>query len=73
MMGIISPGIAERRSQIQYSTVKATAAIAGFLPAAFYLLRVREWDRASVKRTFQSLAVLGATALTAAAFLRWFS
>jgi hypothetical protein len=53
--------------------VKVAAAAAGFLLAAFYLIRGREWDRASVKRTFLSLAALGATALTAAAFLRWFS
>jgi hypothetical protein len=53
--------------------VKVAAAIAGFLLAAFYLLRGREWSRASVTRTFRSLAVLGAVALTAAAFLRWFS
>lgn len=53
--------------------VKVAAATTGFLLAAFYLLRGREWDRVCVKRTFQSLAVLGATALTAAAFLRWFS
>lgn len=53
--------------------VKVVAAIAGFLLAALYLLRGREWSRASVTRTFRSLAVLGAVALTAAAFLRWFS
>ncbi len=53
--------------------IKVAAAIAGFLLTAFYLLRGREWDRVSVKRTFQSLTALGATALTAAAFLRWFS
>ena len=54
-------------------TVKVAAAAAGFLLAAFYLIRGREWDRVRVKRTFLSLAALGATALTAAAFLRWFS
>jgi len=53
--------------------VKVAAAIAGFLLAAFYLIRGREWGRVSVRRTFRSLAALGATALTAAAFLRWFS
>jgi phosphotransferase system glucose/maltose/N-acetylglucosamine-specific IIC component len=53
--------------------VKVLAAITGFLLAAFYLVRGREWNRVSVKRTFITLAVLGATALTAAAFLRWFS
>lgn len=54
-------------------TVKVAAAVAGFLLAAFYLLRGRKWDRVRVKRTFQGLVALGAIALTAAAFLRWFS
>jgi hypothetical protein len=53
--------------------VKVAAAIAGFLLAALYLMRGREWSRASVKRSFHTLAALGAVALTAAAFLRWFS
>lgn len=53
--------------------VKVAAAAAGFLLAAFYLLRGREWDRVRVKRTFLGLAALGTIALTAAAFLRWFS
>lgn len=53
--------------------IKVAAAITGFLLAAVYLLRGRQWSRASVKRTFRNLAALGAVALTAAAFLRWFS
>jgi len=53
--------------------VKVGAAITGFLLAAFYLVRGREWDHVRVKRAFRVLAALGATALTAAAFLRWFS
>jgi hypothetical protein len=53
--------------------VKVAAAITGFFLAALYLLRGREWGRVSVKRSFMSLAALGAVALTAAAFLRWFS
>ncbi|MBU1223872.1 MAG: hypothetical protein KKA22_12125 [Gammaproteobacteria bacterium] len=53
--------------------VKVAAAIVGFLLAAFYLARGREWDRVRVKHTFQALAALAAAALTAAAFLRWFS
>ncbi len=53
--------------------VKVAAAITGFLLAAIFLLRGREWSRVGVKRTFRGLAALGATALTAAAFLRWFS
>jgi hypothetical protein len=53
--------------------VKVLAATAGFLLAAFYLIRGQEWARASVKHTFRILAALGVAALTAAAFLRWFS
>lgn len=53
--------------------IKVVAAITGFLLAALFLLRGTGWGRASVKRTFQSLAGLGVVALTAAAFLRWFS
>ncbi|MBW8305565.1 MAG: hypothetical protein K0M46_01660 [Thiobacillus sp.] len=53
--------------------VKVVAAITGFLLAAFYLARGKHWSSTDVKRSFQALAALGATALTAAAFLRWFS
>ena len=53
--------------------VKVTSALAGLLLAALYLLRGREWGRAGMTRTFRGLAALGAVALTAAAFLRWFS
>jgi hypothetical protein len=53
--------------------IKVAAAIAGFLLAARFLMRGRDWSGASVKRTFRSLAALAVVALTAAAFLRWFS
>lgn len=53
--------------------VKVLAATTGFLLTALYLMRGSGWDRADVKRTFQVLVALGVTALTAAAFLRWFS
>lgn len=53
--------------------VKIAAACSGVLLAAFFLLRGRRWPPDGVRRTFQGLAVLGAVALTAAAFLRWFS
>lgn len=53
--------------------IKVIAAIAGFMLTAFYLVRGREWNKTGVQRTFRILAALGATALTAAAFLRWFS
>jgi hypothetical protein len=53
--------------------IKVTAAVSGFLLAASYLIRGREWDLVCVRRFFMSLAALAAIALTAAAFLRWFS
>lgn len=53
--------------------VKVTAAAAGFLLSAYYLLKGKEWSPARIRTTFRSLGVLGATALTAAAFLRWFA
>ena len=53
--------------------VKVAAAIAGSLLAAVYLRRGRSWDKAHVTRAFAVLATLAAIALTAAAFLRWFS
>lgn len=53
--------------------VKVTAAASAFLLAALYLLRRRHPDRTGTRRTFRLLAALAALALTAAAFLRWFS
>lgn len=53
--------------------VKVTAAVSGFLLAIFYLLRGGDWPPARVRGSFKILATLGAAALTAAAFLRWFS
>ena len=53
--------------------VKVAAALSGFLLAATYLLRGSTWTRAGIRRTFLSLAALATLALTAAAFLRWFS
>jgi hypothetical protein len=53
--------------------VKVVAAFAGLLLAALYLLRGRGWGPAGMQHTFRGLAALGAVALTAAAFLRWFS
>jgi hypothetical protein len=52
---------------------KVAAAAAGFLLTALYLIRGAEWSRGGVQRTFRTLAALGVIALTAAAFLRWFS
>lgn len=53
--------------------IKIVAAFSGVLLSALFLLRGRQWRPDGVKRTFQGLATLGAVALTAAAFLRWFS
>lgn len=53
--------------------VKIGAAIGGTLLAASYLRWGRHWPAAGVRRVFLGLAALGATALTAAAWLRWFS
>jgi hypothetical protein len=53
--------------------IKITAAATGFLLAALYLARGSAWGRAGAERTFRTLATLGVIALTAAAFLRWFS
>lgn len=53
--------------------IKVAAAFAGLLLAAAYLRRGRSWGREGTRRTFRSLALLATLALTAAAFLRWFS
>jgi hypothetical protein len=53
--------------------VKVFSASAGFLSSAWYLVRGRGWAFEKVKRTFQAQAALAVLALTAAAFLRWFS
>lgn len=53
--------------------LKVAAAAAGFLLAALYLRRGRSWGRTGTRRAFRGLAALAVVALTAAAFLRWFS
>jgi len=53
--------------------IKVAAALAGLSLAAVYLRRGNEWDHVSAKRAFRGLAALATLALTAAAFLRWFS
>jgi hypothetical protein len=53
--------------------VKVAAAVGGVMLAAFYLWRGRAWDEAQSVQLFRSLVALGVVALTAAAFLRWFS
>jgi len=53
--------------------IKVACAASGFLLAAFYLLRAASWSAALRRRIWLMLIGLSATALTAAAFLRWFS
>lgn len=53
--------------------IKIVAALLGVLLSGRFLLRGRQWHPDRVKRTFQGLVALGVVALTAAAFLRWFS
>ncbi|MBZ0095957.1 MAG: hypothetical protein K8H75_11400 [Sulfuricella sp.] len=53
--------------------IKVACAVSGFSLAAFYLQRSASWAAALRRRIWLMLAGLSATALTAAAFLRWFS
>ena len=53
--------------------LKMACAAAGFSLAGLLLARGAGWSAAARRRCFRSLHVLALTALTAAAFLRWFS
>jgi hypothetical protein len=53
--------------------IKVCSAAAGFLLGAWYLARGRDWGWGQVNRLFQVQFGLATLALTAAAFLRWFS
>jgi len=53
--------------------IKVACAASGFSLAALYLLRAARLTPAARRRIWHMLAGLSATALTAAAFLRWFS
>lgn len=53
--------------------VKMACAGAGFMLVAVYLYRGIGWSEHAQQATWRALATLAATALTAAAFLRWFS
>jgi hypothetical protein len=52
---------------------KMACAVAGFLLAALYLRREARWPERNRSAAWAGSAVLAAIALTAAAFLRWFS
>jgi len=53
--------------------IKMLCAATGFVTAAFYLRYAASWPPRIQRTAWQLLVVLGTTALTAAAFLRWFS
>jgi len=53
--------------------IKVACAIAGLALALLLQWRVEGWPEARRRHSWCALAVLGATALSAAAFLRWFS
>jgi len=53
--------------------IKVACAVSGLSLASFYLLRAASWTATLRRRIWLMLAGLSATALTAAAFLRWFS
>ena len=53
--------------------IKMACAAAGFILAAAYLYSGIAWSERAQQATWHALATLAATALTAAAFLRWFS
>lgn len=53
--------------------IKVACAMAGFAIAAVYLRSASAWSAQARQTTWRVLAVLAATALIMAAFLRWFS
>lgn len=53
--------------------IKVACAAAGFMLAAAYLHSGIGWSERAQQTAWRALAVLAATALSAAAFLRWFS
>lgn len=53
--------------------IKIACTAAGFLLVAAYLYRGMRWSKRAQQASWRVLAALAATALTAAAFLRWFS
>lgn len=53
--------------------IKMACAATGFLLLAAYLFRGANWATETVNRAWLASVALSATALTAAAFLRWFA
>lgn len=54
-------------------TIKVACAILGLALSIAVLTNAAQWSSASRRRAWHALAALGAVALAAAAFLRWFS
>lgn len=54
-------------------SIKITCAAAGILLAAAYIYKGSKWSERAQQNTWRILAVLAIIALSAAAFLRWFS
>lgn len=53
--------------------IKIACAATGFIVTVMWLLHSPEWEEARRNHMWNLLVALGVTALTAAAFLRWFS
>ncbi len=53
--------------------LKMACAACGFVLSAIYLARESRWDESRIRSAWTGLIALAATALAAAAFLRWFS
>ena len=53
--------------------VKMVCAASGFILALMYVRSAKNWDEKKRHRAFHALTGFGVIALTAAAFLRWFS
>lgn len=53
--------------------IKIACAATGFLLMVVYLIRAGKWSENGRRRAWSGEFMLAATALTAAAFLRWFS
>ena len=54
-------------------TIKLVCAVSAIVLAVMYLKSAKDWSEKGRHRVWLALTILGATALTAAAFLRWFS
>lgn len=53
--------------------IKIACASSGIVLMVYYLRRANKWSARMMRRAWRRMFTLGAIALTAAAFLRWFS